>query len=261
MRDIYLYESKHKESYVVQEHHHDNFQILYAIEGEGTIRLKGKEYALKQDGVAVLYPFSDHEVASDASFTLLVLEFDEFLLKDHVASYWKQNVITESMVMQLELTHANEMRLLLRRLLFEQNQLQSLSSWSMQIYWLEVLHLLAQAHQAKPILDANDLRAERIRQFIDNHYFETLTTHQIAQRLGVSSRHASSIFKERYQMTPMQYLTEVRISVAKKLLLESDKDIISVSFEVGYESLATFYRIFKKHVLVSPSKFRQQGES
>ncbi|UUZ80110.1 helix-turn-helix domain-containing protein [Paenibacillus sp. P26] len=80
----------------------------------------------------------------------------------------------------------------------------------------------------------------------------------MAYKLGVGVRHANNIFKESYGMTPVQYLTESRIRVAKKLLIETDKDIVSICFEVGYESLPTFYRAFKNTVGLSPNKFRQQ---
>ena len=50
----------------------------------------------------------------------------------------------------------------------------------------------------------------------------------------------------------------MRISVAKKLLAETDKDILSVCFEIGYESLSTFYRTFKRYVQMSPNQYRNR---
>lgn len=73
-------------------------------------------------------------------------------------------------------------------------------------------------------------------------------------------RYVNDIFKEQYHMTPMQYLTEVRIETAKKLLTESDKDIVTVCFEVGYENLSTFYRVFKNSVNMSPNQYRKQHQ-
>lgn len=175
MGEIYLYERKHSESYTMQLHHHKNYQILYAIEGKGSIRLEGMDYDLVQNCAAVLYPFSDHEVASDSHLTLLVLEFNEVLFKDKVASYWQENALKQSTVLQLNLIQANELKLLLRKLLFEQNQNHTCSEWAIQIYWLEILLLLALVNQTSPITDANDLRSVRIRHYIDSHYFESLT--------------------------------------------------------------------------------------
>jgi AraC-like DNA-binding protein len=254
---IRLYEQKHLESYAIHMHDHGNYQILYALEGKGVIRLDDVRVELVPDSVAVVFPHTRHAVASETHLTLLVLEFEEEGFADKVAAYWK-NVFDRSAVLKLNLFHAGEMRTLLRKLLFAQQDEQELSAWAMRIYWLEVLLLLAQVKKAKPMADANAFRAERIRQYIDTHYYLPLTLNHIAQQLGVSTRHATAIFKEKYHMTPMQYVAEARVSVAKKLLLETDKDIISIGFEVGYESLTTFYRVFKSHAMMTPSQFRQQ---
>lgn len=255
---IRLYEKKHQESYAMHLHEHNNYQILYALEGAGVIQLDDARYEIKQDYAAVIFPRMNHAAASETHLTLLVLEFDEDLFADESASYWREVSFRQSEVLKLNLFLAGELRILLRKLLFEQRQNKEISSWAMRIYLLEVLLLLAKAKEAAPVTDANAFRAERIRQYIDSHYYLPLTLEHIAQQLGVSSRHASGIFKEKYQMTPMQYLAEVRIGAAKKLLLETDMDIISVGFEVGYESLPTFYRVFKKHVMMSPSQYRLQ---
>ncbi|WP_243767535.1 AraC family transcriptional regulator [Paenibacillus agricola] len=258
MSGIHLYESKHRESYVVNVHHHSNYQILYAIEGEGFIQLDGIKHAIEQECAAVIFPRTDHAVSSDSHMTLLVMEFDTALMNDAFASRWKEDAIDHSMLLRLNSVSGNELRLLLRKLLFEQKQEDALSQWSMQIHLLEVLLLLARAQQSSQITDANGLRADWIRSYIDSHYFEPLMSGELAQKLGISSRHAAQIFKDQYQLTLLQYLTEVRMSIAKKLLAESDKDIVSISFEVGYESLPTFYRTFKNYVKLAPNQYRQQ---
>jgi AraC-like DNA-binding protein len=257
MIGIHLYESKHRESYAINVHHHSSYQVLYAIEGEGFIQLNGKKYIFEQECAAIIFPYDDHAVASDSNLTLLVLEFDDTLLQDSVASRWRDFAIGHSLLLRLDTVSGNELRLLLRKLLFEQKQEDELSKWAMQIHLLEVLLLLVRYKQSSQVLDANGLRAERIRSYIDSHYFEPLTPNDLAQKLGISSRHATHIFKDQYQLTLMQYLTEVRMGIAQKLLRETDKDIMSVSFEVGYESLPTFYRIFKNSVKMSPNKYRQ----
>jgi AraC-like DNA-binding protein len=261
MDPIRLYERKHQESYAVRAHHHNNYQILYAIEGRGVLELEGVRYELEQDCAAVVFPYANHAVSSDSNLTLLVLEFEESLFEDRVAAHWNEQYIRTSVLLRLSLFHANELRRLLRKLLFEQQQTHGASRWAMHVYWLEVLLLLSQAKLAAPVADANALRAERMRKYIDSHYYEPLTSNDLAYKLGISARHATNIFKEKYHMTPMHYLAEVRMGVAKKLLSETDKHIISISFEVGYESLPTFYRVFKSFALMSPSKYRQQYRS
>jgi AraC-like DNA-binding protein len=71
----------------------------------------------------------------------------------------------------------------------------------------------------------------------------------------------NDIFKRKFNDTPLQYLQKIRINHAKELLLQSDQDIVSICFEVGYETLSTFYRTFRNLVGISPNKFRMSGQS
>ncbi|UQZ82117.1 HTH-type transcriptional activator Btr [Paenibacillus konkukensis] len=261
MNGIHLYESKHTESYEVKIHHHDSVQILYAIEGQGSIWLDGQQHDFAQDNAAFIVPYSEHAVSSDSHLTLLVLAFDDPAGQDGVYERWKPYLYSRSEHLKLNSFQASEMRLLLRKLLFEQKQADPLSGWAMHNLLQDIYLLLVRAKQSRQVQDANGLRAERIRNYIDLHYYDSITSEELSGKLGISIRQMNKIFKKEYQMTPMQYLTEVRMALAKKLLAESDKDIVSICFEVGYESLPTFYRAFKMAMSMSPNKYRQQHQT
>ena len=258
---IELYEKKHNEQYSVDVHHHEFTQLLYVIEGNGTIRIDNCSYTLARHNVAFIVPYSRHAVASDSQLTLLVLSFDNTELSRFMRSNWMEQYFRESELLKLSSLVANELRLLLRKLLFEERQEDQFSEWAMTIHLHEIMLLLARAKSASFITNAGGLRAERIRSFIDSHYYETITSRDLAAKLDMSIRHLNSIFKDQYRLTPMQYLSEVRISVAKKLLIETNKDIVSICFEIGYESLPTFYRAFKNLVNQSPNQYRNQHHS
>lgn len=257
-KSIHLYESKHNERYSYSVHHHEHAQLLYVIEGAGTIMLEGASYNLTPDTAVMIVPLAKHAVSSDSQLTLLVLTFDDASIHEPVHREWKAQYFQNSRVLRLNSLHSNELRLLLRKLLFEERREDRFSGWAMRIHLYEIMLLLARASSASQITDANGLRAERIRHFIDTHYYETVASGELAAKMNMSIRHLNAMFKDQYQMTPMQYLTEVRIGVAKKLLTETDKDIASICFEIGYESLPTFYRTFKNVVHLSPNQYRQQ---
>lgn len=150
---------------------------------------------------------------------------------------------------------------MLRKILFEQSHHLSLQQYAIKIDLQHFLLALARVGETLQHPDTNTLRADRIRHYIETLYYEPLTAHDISVRLGISTRYVNDIFKEQYHMTPMQYLAEVRIQAAKKLLQRTDKDIVTICFEVGYENVSTFYRVFKKTVSMSPHRYRQLHKS
>jgi len=253
---IHMYEFKHTDGDVVKEHHHEFHQILYALEGVGSIRLDGKTHPFSQDQLVVIVPGSEHAVVSDSKLTVLVLAFDDAIFDPSIRQGLLHRFISRSRLFKPALFSGSELRHLLRKMLFEQSGGSSLGYLASKIFLTELLLVLARTQLPNSAADANSIRAERIRQFIDTHYFDNLTIQSIATMLGMSTRYVNLIFKEHFNVTPMRYLTDIRIEMAKKLLAETDKDIASICFELGFETVSTFYRIFKDAVQIPPNKYR-----
>jgi len=258
MQQIHLRESKHREGETVKEHHHQTYQILYVLEDEGKITLDGNEHHFNQDNVAFITPYSNHSILANSKLTVLVLEFGITHLDKDIRTEIIDKHFRKSDLLELNLFEAGEIRQLLRKMLYEQSVGNSINKLALKIYLSELLFILMKAQEEPKMMDANILRAERLRNYIDTHYYEMIDANYISTMLGMSIRHINNIFKEQYDLTPIQYLTEVRMELSKKLLLETDKDIVSICFEVGFESLSTFYRSFKNYTKTSPNQFRAQ---
>lgn len=251
-----MYEFKHVDGDIVKPHHHQVHQILYALEGEGKITLNGKRYEYGQDRIAVIAPNSEHAIVSGSRLTVLVLAFDEAIFDGSVRQELLHRFFGESLLGKPVPYIVSELRLLLRKMLFEQSGGSKLAFLAMKIFLSELLIVLARSLHAQQAADANSLRAERIRHYIDTHYFEIMSAGDIAAKQGISQRYMNHIFKEQYHMTPMQYLTDIRIGKAKQMLAETDKDIAAICFELGLETVSTLYRIFKEAVQMPPNKYR-----
>ncbi|ULL13123.1 AraC family transcriptional regulator [Paenibacillus sp. H1-7] len=251
-----MYEFQHVDGDVVKPHHHQVHQILYALEGQGKITLNGKSSEYSQDRVAVIVPNSEHAIVSDSRLTVLVLAFDERIFDTPMRQELLHPYFGMSQLGKPNPLTGGELRQLLRKMLYEQSSAGKLGAIAMKIILSELLIVLARSLHMQQATDANSLRAERIRHYIDTHYFEIVNAGDIAAKQGISLRYINNIFKEQYSLTPMQYLTDIRIGMAKQMLAETDKDIASICFELGFETVSTFYRIFKDAVQMPPNKYR-----
>lgn len=107
-------------------------------------------------------------------------------------------------------------------------------------------------------------RQDRIRTmlaFIRSHYAEKLTAGDIAASCGVSEREALRCFQRGLSRTPMDYLTEVRLEAAGKLLVETEEPVTEIAFRVGFSSSAYFGKVFKNAYYMSPTQFRRTSAS
>ena len=81
---------------------------------------------------------------------------------------------------------------------------------------------------------------------------------EYANGLGMSLCWFSRCFKERFDMSPQAYLTNIRLNKAKELLLSSDYNINEISSFSGFNNPFYFSRIFKKHTDYSPTEYRKK---
>lgn len=100
-------------------------------------------------------------------------------------------------------------------------------------------------------------RLARARDFMDSNFTKAISLEDIAQVACMSQYHLLDCFKAIYALTPYQYLTQVRLEEAKKLLETRDVSVQQVCQSVGYEDISSFSKLYKKTFGISPSKTRR----
>ena len=101
--------------------------------------------------------------------------------------------------------------------------------------------------------------AHRVLQVIAQRYSEPLTLTALAEELHVSSYHLHHIFKRVTGKTPAESVLETRLTVAKRLLSETDQSITDIAGTVGFSNMAYFSTVFQKHIGMSPSVYRSHA--
>lgn len=96
----------------------------------------------------------------------------------------------------------------------------------------------------------------RAKQFIQEHQGEDLSLGQVAKAVNTSTFYFCKMFKKVTGVNFTDYLSRVRIEKAKNLLLNPNLRISEIAYEVGFQSLTHFNRVFKKIVGQSPTEYR-----
>lgn len=77
------------------------------------------------------------------------------------------------------------------------------------------------------------------------------------KKLGISQNHFIYLFRQRFAMTPAEYMNKTRLDKALQMLSATDQKILDIVLDCGFGSLSAFYEQFKKHVGLTPKEFRK----
>ncbi len=94
--------------------------------------------------------------------------------------------------------------------------------------------------------------------YIEEHYPENLTVEEIARQLSVNRSHLSRVFKNQLGTSIKEYLIGVRINRAAFLLSLTDDSVESIAYQVGFNSLVVFSRMFKKTTGETATNYRKR---
>ncbi|MNB95587.1 putative response regulatory protein [compost metagenome] len=132
-------------------------------------------------------------------------------------------------------------------------QLEELKTQKDFISWIEQLKV-----KLLNDLDHTDEQKRMIakaKQFVNRNYMEEISLDSVSKYINISANYFSAVFKKETGTNYIDYVTNVRIEAAKRLLIEQKYKIYEISQMVGYENEHYFSRVFKKITGVSPKKF------
>lgn len=137
--------------------------------------------------------------------------------------------------------------------------LSQLDEWSMKLSQI-FYDIIDKIDYNKVVLQtSNPILA--VRNFINDHMKEDITLASLADRFHISPQYLAKRFKEEYQTTVMNYLTQLRMEKACSLLMHTDLSIQQIAAESGFVELNYFSKVFRKHVGLSPSSYRKKNKA
>ncbi|MEO8204823.1 MAG: AraC family transcriptional regulator [Chthoniobacterales bacterium] len=113
---------------------------------------------------------------------------------------------------------------------------------------------------AMPV-DRDGERVLKLINYMKEHYRERITLASLSKLVFVSSNHLSTIFREYTGRSPIDYLIQLRMEEASRLLQSPQYAIGEIGTMVGYEDAAYFSRHFRKHFGMPPADFRRNRRS
>lgn len=102
-------------------------------------------------------------------------------------------------------------------------------------------------------------RIKKAKRYIHDHLDDDLSLDDVANSVNWSAYYFSRMFKKATGLNFVDYVARVRIDQAKKLLLNPHLNVSEIAYEVGFQSITHFNRVFRKLTGTSPTDYRKQN--
>ncbi|MCD8032303.1 MAG: AraC family transcriptional regulator [Bacteroides sp.] len=122
----------------------------------------------------------------------------------------------------------------------------------------EEARTLSSSSFAKIGIQSDSRRVTKVQEYINNHYKEEIRLSQLADMVGMTPVSFSRFFKLRTGRNLSEYIIDIRLGFASRLLVDSTMSVAEICYECGFNNLSNFNRIFKKKKGCSPKEFREQ---
>jgi len=263
--DALRFECSDTEPFSFQLHKHDQFcEMLLIREGEGTFAIDGKTY-VAGPGTALLYhPGVWHEELSQTHpFRAVYIAFRGLRLKhlppdvflepdrDPVIRFDGKEPFRSIYRFAEEIAHE------CRGGDFE------CKTMSNQLFGALLIRLSRHVHrsQANKSGKQGTQPVYLARRYIEANYDLDITLAKLASHSYLNAYHLAHKFKEEFGVSPIRFLIEHRIEVAKRYLRTTDLPVREIGELVGYRSETSFHHIFRKVAGVTPGQYRIDGQS
>ena len=100
--------------------------------------------------------------------------------------------------------------------------------------------------------------ADEIRFYLDMKYSQKIRLQDVAEKFHIHPNYMTRIFREKFQVATKQYLMELKLKKAGRLLDTTELPVAMISSSLGFEDQMDFSKTFRKKYGMSPSAYRQE---
>lgn len=116
--------------------------------------------------------------------------------------------------------------------------------------------VLATSSFAKVETVSDSRRVQKVQRYITQHYREEIRLRTLADMVGMTPVSFSRFFKLRTGKTLSDYVIDLRLGFATRMLVDSTRTVAEVCYDCGFNNLSNFNRMFKRKKGCSPTEFR-----
>lgn len=242
-------------------HQHVRIEINYVKKGNCILKLENESVCFSENEIMIVCSNVKHSFEAGAEGTILMqLEFLPEIFSRFDSSENSINVGLTPVTIFSEANHlikiVNNVRIMraVQRIVNELNTKNKYYQHLVVMYYAELL-ILIYRHMDEAYLPicTNDSLKKAIS-FLRMNFYTNITMEEVAQHAGIGVRYLRKLFSHHLNISPLDYLNQIRINKSIDLLKNTELSIKEVCFTCGFKSPQYFSRVFKQQMGISPKE-------
>ena len=269
-KDCFYIVERHKTEFTYPLHQHKEFELNFIEHGKGVRRIVGDsveeidEYELVLIGGKDLEHVWEQGRCKSKDIREITIQFssdifgDDLLSKNQFASI-RRMLRRADHGLVFPLSSIMKVYSTLDTIAHEQERFVQFLKFLYILYELSVsddARVLASSSFAHTDRSTESRRVQKVKQYIDANYAKPLKLADLADLVGMSSVAFSRFFRQRTGRTLSEYIIDIRLGYAARMLVDSTKNISEICYECGFNNLSNFNRTFKEKRNYTPRDFR-----
>jgi AraC-like DNA-binding protein len=253
-------------------HYHTLIEISLILRGKGLYKTNNTVYSIKEGDIFFFRPNEAHCITDidENGMELLNLHIAPYYLYTNLQNALNTNyikllassfILTSNKINDtLNNEEINKIKSLILSIKYEFENQQSDYITLVNNYISAILILFSRKYNKQRFSQKEKLSYQKLLQtikYIDLHYKENITLDLLSQNVAYSRCYFSTIFKKCMGMSVWDYICIKRIEEALSLIKTTDKNILDIALECGFNNTVNFNKIFKKYTNLSPSAIRK----
>lgn len=269
-KDCFYIVERHKTEFTYPLHRHKEFELNFIEKGKGVRRIVGDsveeigDYELVLIGGADLEHVWEQGKCRSKDIREITIQFSgdifgtELLSKNQFASIRRMLRRAEH-GLAFPLSSIMKVYSTLDDIANENERFVQFLKFLYVLYELSIsddARVLASSSFAHTARSNESRRVEKVKQYINDHYAKPLKLADLAGLVGMSPVSFSRFFRQRTGRTLSDYIVDIRLGYAARMLVDSSKNISEICYECGFNNLSNFNRTFKSKRNYTPRDFR-----
>ena len=270
-KDCFYVVDRHKKQFDYPVHQHNEFEINFIENAEGGLRIVG-------DSVETIGPYDLAMIGGDSlehaweQGTCVSGDIHEITIQ------FSRNLFSEAQLAKNQFEAIRKMfeaaengivfpmSTILRIYHDLEELVAEKDSFTQYLKFVNLLNALATSGPYRVLASSSFVHAgfsgeesrriQKVKKYISEHSGEPIRQTELADLVGMSRSAFSSFFKLRTGRTLSDYLIDIRLGNAARMLVDTNKSISEICYECGFNNLSNFNRIFKSRRGSTPREFR-----